>query len=209
MAKPPPIIPPVPPPHPDSVALERAIGRCIPLVSWWEGTAYRVAATRRANAGDLLAGIGSRLTGGRWTPLGAFPATYLSCDYRTAVEEYLAGNRRRGLPPSAATPFVVTAVDARLTRILDVTDGRVRRRLRVSEHRMLQEPWWDIQARGKEAATQAIGRLVRAAGIKGLVVPSSALSGGANLVIFPDNLVIDEDVLDVVNADLLPPAPPT
>ena len=40
------------------------------------GIIYRVASVRRANPDDLIAGVGSQLTGGRWTPPGAFRAVY-------------------------------------------------------------------------------------------------------------------------------------
>jgi hypothetical protein len=41
--------------------------------------------------------------------------------------------------------------------ILDLTNGRVRRVLRVSGVRMLAEPWWALPGQGEEALTQASG----------------------------------------------------
>ena len=71
----PPLPMPVPPPaHPDSNRLAGAMRRCLPLATRLTGIIYRVASVRRTNAADLIAGIGSQLTGGRWTPPGAFRA---------------------------------------------------------------------------------------------------------------------------------------
>lgn len=110
-----------------------------------------------------------------------------------------------GLPDSKAMPYVMVAVAIQVTEILDITDATVRRTLRLSRKRLTQEPWEDVQNQGNEAITQALGRLVRAAGIKGLLAPSAACPGGTNLVIFPDNLLPSVDRLDIVNPDWLPP----
>jgi RES domain-containing protein len=136
--------------------------------------------------------------------MGAFAATYLSCEYQTSVEEYFAGNRRRGLPPEEAMPMVVTGVAVRFSNILDFTDGQVRRALHVSSERMVGERWWEVRDQGEEAITQAIGRLSREAGIKGLLVPSAAYPGGVNLVVFPNRLAPGVDRLEIVNPDRLP-----
>jgi hypothetical protein len=80
-------IPPPPPPHPDSDRLARGVRRCLPLATRLDGVLYRAASVRRANPADLIAGIGSQLTGGRWTPPGAFPAVYASRDEVTALDE--------------------------------------------------------------------------------------------------------------------------
>jgi hypothetical protein len=71
---------------------------------------------------------------------------------------------------------------------------------------MLEEPWWLLQDQGREALTQAVGRLARDAGLVGLIVPSAARARGANVVVFPDRLV-PADRLAIVNADRLPPPP--
>jgi RES domain-containing protein len=82
----------------------------------------------------------------------------------------------------------VTALEADLEPVLDLTDGRVRRVLRVSRDRMRAEPWWALRDRGEEALTQAIGRLARDRGFAGLLAPSAAHREGANAVVFPDRL---------------------
>jgi RES domain-containing protein len=91
-------IPSPPPHHADSPRLERGIRRCVPLAARLSGVLYRVASVRRANPDDLVAGIGSLLTDGRWTPLGAFRAVYASRDEVTALDEARQQNLRLGVP---------------------------------------------------------------------------------------------------------------
>ncbi len=107
-----------------------------------------------------------------------------------ALTELLTGRRRRGLPDIQSLPVVVVGLKASLQRILDLTNPRVRQILDLSTTRMITEPWERLQQRGREALTQAVGRLTRAAGFEGLLVPSAA-SGAkqCNLVVFPDRLL--------------------
>jgi RES domain-containing protein len=199
-------MPPPPPPHPDSTRLARGIWRCLPLATRLTGVIYRVTSVPRANPGDLIAGIGSQLTGGRWTPPGAFRAVYASRDEATALDEARQQNIRQGVPPWMALPLVLTAIEVDLEPVLDLTDGRLRRALRVSRGRMLREPWWLLQDRGQEALTQALGRLARDRGFAALLAPSAARPRGSNVVIYPDRIAAG-GWLAVVNPDRLPPGP--
>jgi RES domain-containing protein len=72
--------------------------------------------------------------------------------------------------------------------VLDLRDGDVRRLLVVSEKRMLSEPWREEQQKGREALTQAIGRLSHELDVQAVCVPSAARKGGSNLIVFPANL---------------------
>jgi RES domain-containing protein len=199
-------IPSPPPPHPDSARLARGIRRCLPLATRLTGILYRAASVRRANPGDLVAGVGSQLTGGRWTPPGAFRAVYASRDEATALEEARQQNLRQGVPPWMTLPLVLTALEIDLQPALDLTDGRVRRALRISRDRMLAEPWWLLQDEGREALTQALGRLARDHGFMALLAPSAARPRGANVVIYPDRIAAGCR-LAIVNPDRLPPGP--
>jgi RES domain-containing protein len=158
----------------------------------------------RANPEDLIAGMGSLSTGGRWTPLGTFPAVYTSLDETSALDESRQQNLRQGAPSWMALPLVVTALEVDLEPVLDLIDGRVRRALRVSRKRMLAEPWWIRQDQGQEALTQAIGRLARDQAFVALLVPSAVRASAANMVIFPDRLKTTNR-LAIVNPDRLPP----
>jgi RES domain-containing protein len=202
-----PFIPvPPPPPHPDSDRLARGVRRCLPLATRLTGVIYRVASVRRANPGDLIAGVGSQLTGGRWTPPGAFRAVYGSREEVTALDEARQQDLRLGVPAWMALPLVLTAIEVDLEPVLDLTDGQTRRALRVSRTRLLGEPWWLLQDRGREALTQALGRLARDHGFAALLAPSAARPRGTNVVIYPDRIGAGGR-LAVVNPDRLPPPP--
>lgn len=192
--------------HPESARLARGIRRCFPLATQLTGILYRVASVRRANPEDLIAGVGSQLTGGRWTLPGAFRAVYASREEATALDEARQQDIRLGVPPWMALPLVLTAIQVDLGPALDLTDGRVRRALRVSRARMLAEPWWLLQDQGREALTQALGRLARDHGFAALVAPSAARARGTNVVIYPDRIATG-DRLVVLNQDRLPPGP--
>ena len=172
----------------------------------WSGVVYRSASPRYANGDDLLTGVGSKVAGARWNPPRSFPTVYASLDPHTALDEVLAHFRHYGIPVVSAMPRVIVAVRVELSRALDLTIGATRSALRVSARRMLRESWREEQAGGREALTQAVGRLAHELGWEALVVPSAARRGGVNLIIFPDNLVRG-DALRVVNVGELPARP--
>ena len=101
------------------------------------------------------------------------------------MAESLAQHRHYGIPDADALPRILLAIDARLGACVDLTDGRARRTLRVSRRRMRNEPWRRKQNAGREALTQAIGRAAFEAGLEALLVPSAAVAGGSNLLVFP------------------------
>jgi filamentous hemagglutinin len=187
--------------HPDSDRVRNALGRCAPRAVRWSGVVYRSATPRHANKDDILTGMGSRSAGARWNPPRGFPTVYASLDPHTALDEVLAHFRHYGFPIESAMPRVTVSV--RLGRVLDLTDGPTRSALCVSARRMLEEPWREEQAAGREALTQAIGRLARELGWEGLLVPSAARRGGVNLILFPDKLDRGS-TLEIVNVGELP-----
>ena len=95
------------------------------------------------------------------------------------------------------------SVRARLVRVLDLTDGRIRSALRISERRILDEAWREEQTAGREALTQALGRIGHELGWEAFLVPSAARRGGMNLIIFPTNLS-RRSSLDIINVGELP-----
>jgi RES domain-containing protein len=161
-------------PHPDSDRLRHALERCAPRAVRWSGVVYRSATPRYANKDDLLTGVGSRSAGARWNPPRSFPTVYASLDPHTALDEVLAHFRHYGFPIESAMPRVTVSVRVRLGRVLDLTEGLARSALRVSARRMLNEPWREEQAAGREALTQALGRLAHELGWEALLVPSAA-----------------------------------
>jgi RES domain-containing protein len=190
--------------HPDTDRLRRALEKCIPGAIAWQGEVFRSATPKYANKDDIISGAGSKAAGARWNPPGFFHAVYASLDVETAVAEALQHFRYYGLPVSKAMPRVIVALEADLERVLNLSDGDVRRVLVVSMKRMLSEPWREEQQKGREALTQAIGRLAYDLDIQAILVPSSARKGGSNLVVFPANLDPPKTWLRIVNRDELP-----
>jgi RES domain-containing protein len=171
----------------------------------WSGVLYRSTSPRYANKGDLLTGAGSKTAGARWNPPNSFHTIYTSLDPHTAIDEALAHFVRYDLPVAKCMPRVIVSIDAQLGRILDLTDGLVRRILGVSGRRLRDEPWRELQEQGREALTQALGRLAHDAGWEGPLVSSSARKEGVNLIVFPANLVTPGSWLGIINeAELRP-----
>lgn len=189
-------------PHPDSDRLGRALGRCTALLRPWSGVMYRTTGIEYANRSDLLSGLGSKLHGARWTPKGGFPAVYGSLDPQAALLESLGTGGRYGIAYEQRMPLVMVAVDVEVERMLDLTLPGVRKTLRVSRERMLEEDWETRQGAGEEALTQAVARLTLAAGIQAIFVPSARFEGANNLVIFPETL--PEGALKIQNVERLP-----
>jgi RES domain-containing protein len=191
--------------HPDSDRLSRALERCLSVAISWKGEVYRSASPRYANKDDLLTGAGSKTAGARWNPPNSFRTVYTSLDPQTALDEVLAHFRHYGLAISKAMPRVFVSLETSLRRVLDLTDGSTRRLFGVSERRLLTVLWREEQKRGREALTQAVGRLAYEAEWEGLLVPSAARKGGANLIIFPANLSAPRSWLRIINKSELPP----
>jgi filamentous hemagglutinin len=189
-------------PHPESDLLFTAIDRCLVHAIPWRGELFRFTDMTWANLHDLATGRGAFLAGGRWNPKNGFAALYLSTRPETALAEALAQRRYQNVPDSEATPLVLTAFQVVLQQILDLTAVHIRNILQVTAEQ-LKAPWRRTQNQGREALTQAIGRLTREAGFEGLLVPSAPLSGGTNLITFPKRELIGSSV-EVVNPERFP-----
>jgi RES domain-containing protein len=100
-------------------------------------------------------------------------------------------------------PRVTVSVRVRVERVLDLTDGKIRSALQVSERRMLDEPWREQQQAGREALTQALGRLIHELEWEGFLVPSAASRGGVNLILLPTNFS-SRSSLEIINVSELP-----
>jgi RES domain-containing protein len=193
--------------HPDSDRLARALAKCLGRAAPWSGVLYRSASPRYATRDDLLTGAGSQSAGARWNPPRSFRTVYASLEVETALAEALAHFRHYNLAVAKAMPRVIVALEARLRRALDVSSGATRRALGVSGRRLVTAPWREENRRGREALTQALGRLAYEADLEGLLVPSAANKRGRNLVIFPANLDTPRSWLRLVNRDQLPRGP--
>jgi filamentous hemagglutinin len=191
-----------PSPYPESDLLSEAIHRCLVHAIPWRGELFRFTDMAWANLHDLATGRGAYRAGGRWNPKNGFAALYLSTEPETALAEALAQRRYQNVPDSEATPLVLAAFQVVLQQILDLTAAPIQNLLQVTAEQ-LTAPWRPTQHQGREALTQAIGRLTREAGFEGLLVPSAPLPGGTNLVTFPKRELIGS-VVEVVNPERFP-----
>jgi len=118
------------------------------------------------------------------------------------MAESLANFRYYGLPVSGAMPRVFVAVDVELQRVLDLTQGANRKRLRIAESRLLKCDWPNEMNRMGESLTQFVGRAAMEAGFEAIRVRSSADPNGTNVVVFPANL-LKSSRINVLNPDKL------
>jgi RES domain-containing protein len=171
--------------HPDFDQLFRRIATLVPRAVSLRQVVFRCSEPTYASKEDLLTGEGSRKHGGRWNPPSSFATVYVAFSDATALAEARANHLYYGLDPADALPRTIVAVDVELSRVLDLTDGKVRRTLGVSATRMRGDDWRKLNRRGAESLTQAIGRVAYENGLEGLLVP--ACDGGRNVVWFPGN----------------------
>jgi RES domain-containing protein len=107
--------------------------------------------------------------GGRYHALGEAQCLYCSLDEQTAKREW----ERRARVPSLGAEVRVTSLMA-LGRILNLFDADGQRALRVSEEDLVGE---DV------SLCREVAGLAVALGADGMLVPSAAQRGSANLVI--------------------------
>ncbi len=177
----------MPTPRPTLDQLKSRLTQLRPTAAAFTATAFRSSTPKYANDPDLLSGVGSKLHGGRWNPIGV-AAVYASLTPETAMAEALAHNRYFGIPIEDAMPRTFVAIEVTLQAVLDLRLGSVRQRLKVSRNRLLAVDWRVEVRAGREPITQAIGRVAAEIGIEGMIVPSAADTNGHNLLIFPGNL---------------------
>ncbi|MGJ8641528.1 MAG: RES family NAD+ phosphorylase [Opitutaceae bacterium] len=136
----------------------------------------------------MFAGKGPLYANGRWLAKGTKLATYTALSPEVALAEALAATRYYGFPDSHAAPLVFVTAQAKLNKVIDLRIGSIRQSLRLSDATITQFDWRSENTKGQESITQAFGWALQATGIEGFVCPSAALSGGANLIVFPQNL---------------------
>ena len=154
------------------------------LFEGWQGTLFRFQTVDYPAPKDILSGEGAKWRGGRWNIPG-LAALYGSTTDSTALEECKAHDRYYGVV--TRSPRLLVAIEARLMRVLDLTNPKNRRALGITLRELSAEDWRKLQAAGRESFTQAIGRAVSSADGSGLLARSAAVQRGVNVVIFPGN----------------------
>jgi RES domain-containing protein len=167
-----------------------------------DAVVFREAGPLHTTAEDIVSGIGSKLSGGRWNPKGNMHVVYTSFDPITASAESVSHFRYYGLPLVKGYPKVTVCVQVKLSNLLDLTTLPLKDLLPVEMKLVLEEDWREIMRQGKESTSQALGRVAYQAKIQGLIVPSNAFPGGKNLLVFRDNLS-PEDELRVLDPEKL------
>jgi RES domain-containing protein len=150
--------------------------------SKWTGTLFRFQTVEFPSAKDILNGKGAAERGGRWNPPG-LATIYGSLTDATALEECKANDRYYGI--ETREPRLVVAINAHLTRLLDLTDPGIRRALDLTLPELATEDWRKLLSAGRESLTQTLGRAVAATWGSGILVRSASVKHGVNVVIFP------------------------
>lgn len=155
----------------------------------FEGELFRFIHPEFTKPADIVSGKGALHVDGRWNAAGAQKLSYMAMAPGTALAEALAHVRYYNLPESKALPKVLVAVELRASRILDLRDGKLRRKLQLSEALIRTLDWRRENQKGVEAITQAWGFAFGQVGrYEAVIVPSAADSQGVNVLVLPDNL---------------------
>jgi RES domain-containing protein len=128
---------------------------------------------------DPLATTGSLKAGGRFNPPNEFGALYTSLDGKTAAQEVARGLRVRGVDPEEFPEgaWWVYELEVKLESVLDLTDSDVLRKSAIAVSSMTGS---------NVTSTRQIATQARQQGYEALLVPSAAVPGSKNLVIFLD-----------------------
>lgn len=150
----------------------------------FEGPCYRHCSARYTTVDEGTLDASARV-GGRFNPPGEFGAVYVAVERRTALAEFERRVTASGLPREQFHPRVILQLQARLSRVLDLTDTTVRRELDLSEEQITGEDW---------ARPQSVAREARGDGYAAIRFPS-ATGEGDNLAIFLDLLPSDDQLV--------------
>lgn len=186
-----------------SRSLDEQMRNALEWAAPFSGVCFRNVSQKFANAQDILSAQGSLHAGGRFNFMNIFEVLYLSCDLHTCVEETTKSARLPEMELANVLPRTLIGIEVMLSRVLDLTDATIRRRLRITKKSLIADDWEKFQNVDiQEAFTQQIGRLAREAGFEAILVPS-AVTRGKNLDIFPDRLLPGSS-LKVINRHFLP-----
>lgn len=158
-------------------------------LSPFKKTLYRFINPAYSKPDDIVNGAGALHASGRWNLKGTFALSYTALQPETALAEALAHVRYFRLPPASALPRVLVSLHLEAVRILDLREGKVRQTIRLSQRTIRSLDWRAENRGGYQAETQAWGEAFAAAGLEAVVVPSAADPAGANVLVFPGNLL--------------------
>lgn len=113
---------------------------------------------------------------------------YTSLTPEASLAESLAATRYFNFPLSQSTPMVLVSGKVTLQHCLDLRESKVVEDLRIPIEKLIKEDWRAENRNGQESLSQAWGRAFFNSGVEGVIIPSAALSGGYNSLVFPQNL---------------------
>jgi len=189
----------------DREKLRSRLQHLFPIAIAMKSFAFRSAGVKYANESDFVSGSGAAYYGGRWNPIG-MRAIYASLDPITAAREAYQNFTSRGFSPADIKPRVMAGIEFKCRSLLDLTAGKIRRRLGLTIEQILSEDWSGKQRAGKEPLTHSIAIESRHAGFEGILSPSAQDRNGKNIVIFLDSLQLKSFVRPISPEDL-PPHP--
>jgi RES domain-containing protein len=128
------------------------------------------------------------------------PRTNGSTTDTTALEECKANDRYYGVVTTS--PRLLVTIEARLDRVLDLSDAVVRRSLGVTLEELASEDWRKLLNAHRESFGQALGRVVAEVGGHGLLARSAVVPRGLNVAIFTKQ-IMPTSRLSVVEGDVL------
>lgn len=141
----------------------------------WTGTLFRFQTVDFPASKDVLNGKGAAWRGGRWNPPG-LPTVYGSTTDTTALGECKANDDYYRVVTKS--PRLLVAIEAQVTRLLDLTCPAIRQALGFTLAEFAAEDWRKLSAAGKESLTQVLGRAVAETGGSGLLARSAAVRRG-------------------------------
>ena len=169
----------------------------------FSGICFRNVSPEFADRLNILSAQGSLRAGGRFNLKDKFAAIYLSCDLHTCIEETTKTAGRSDVEIAKLLPRTIVGIEVKLSRVLDLTDNVIRRKLGITKKSLIATEWKNYQNIVlQEAFTQQLGRLAREAGFEAILVPS-AVTRGKNLDVFPDRLLSGSS-LKIINRSRLP-----
>jgi RES domain-containing protein len=159
------------------------------LPASYDGFTYRMVAQRYATRHDIISIVGSIRAGGRYNFKGAFGILYTATNVHTCTEEAVQATRAKEADVIASLPRTLIGIRVRLSRVLDLTNPSIRKRLGIKKKILTHSDWeHEQEVLKREAITHIIARLAREVGFEALLVPSAVWMHGTNLNIFPDRL---------------------
>ena len=158
----------------------------------FNASVFRICTPVFANVRDAISGNGAYFAAGRYHAKSAFRIVYTATSIEQAWAEYFGTTLRAGMAAKDLLPVTVFAIEARLSRVLDLTDKAVRKAMGVTLVSLLEGNW---------AVPQRIGQSAFDAGFEALLVPSK--SGAPNLDVLVNN-ILPGSTFEILNVNKLP-----